>query len=794
MNDERSDSNATDKSEKSPTRSTAENSRPPIGNRPSPPKRGGVSIARLALKELRETLRDRRTIITLIAMPLIVYPILSIAFRTFLLSQLPTSTDQPVQYRYAVETEMSAEQLMVFLKRVDEGIRVAGEFSQRAAGLTTSTNPPNPPENSDIDSKEKANPLTSKVTVREATFGDHDWNWLETSSQPADDILKMDEADAIVKIVTRESATGYRNTIAEVVYNEQSARSRNAARFLKGQLETYNRFIFQGRLMEAKLNSALPLAVQERLVAVESKGGGMSLTAIIPLILVLMTITGAVYPAIDLTAGERERGTLETLIAAPLPRLKILLAKLSAVLTVSVLTATLNLIGMMATVWTFRLDELLLGEQGMQWSMVVKIFALLILFATFFSSVMLVITSFARSFKEAQAYLIPLILVSLAPGLMAMTPGLSLSGPLAACPLLNLLLLARDILDNQVSLVPATVAIVTTLLYASAAIALAASIFGSDSILYGSQAGWKEMWIRPARRQVIAPLPVAIGCLVLLLPVNFLLIGFLSRVEESVVVRLGLMSLFTIFAFAVIPAIIAWHQRIRWRTGFGILSAPSRYFWLAMALGLTLWPLVASFVSWWHEFISLVSGNDAGKLWADRLVELSKSQAEKFRQAPPALILWSMAIVPAVCEEFFFRGMLLRSLVRLGRIWIPVLVSALAFGAFHTLSGSAVALDRLIPTISVGILLGWLAVQCKSTLPGMVLHAIHNGSVAFLAYYQPALSRLPWFPQEDQPVPIYWTAIATGVVSVCLFVLWRSKRQDLSPGDELSRVKIGVEK
>ena len=74
-----------------------------------------------------------------------------------------------------------------------------------------------------------------------------------------------------------------------------------------------------------------------------------SLAALIPLILVLMTVTGAVYPAIDLTAGERERGTLETLIAAPVPRLGLLFAKYVAVLTVALLTAVVNLIGMTIT-------------------------------------------------------------------------------------------------------------------------------------------------------------------------------------------------------------------------------------------------------------------------------------------------------------------------------------------------------------------------------------------------------------------------------------------------------------
>ena len=71
----------------------------------------------------------------------------------------------------------------------------------------------------------------------------------------------------------------------------------------------------------------------------EEEGNSYWLGTLVPLILILMTITGAVYPAIDLTAGERERGTLEVLVAAPIPRMSLLLAKYVAVLTVALLTA-----------------------------------------------------------------------------------------------------------------------------------------------------------------------------------------------------------------------------------------------------------------------------------------------------------------------------------------------------------------------------------------------------------------------------------------------------------------------
>src|SRR5256885_5434426 len=102
----------------------------------------------------------------------------------------------------------------------------------------------------------------------------------------------------------------------------------------------------------------------------------LSLTAVIPLILILMTITGAVYPAIDLTAGERERGTLEILVAAPIPRLELLFAKYVSVLTVAVLTALVNLGTMTLTLRFSGLGALVFGG-GLSFGVVVQIFFLL---------------------------------------------------------------------------------------------------------------------------------------------------------------------------------------------------------------------------------------------------------------------------------------------------------------------------------------------------------------------------------------------------------------------------------
>ncbi len=215
----------------------------------------------------------------------------------------------------------------------------------------------------------------------------------------------------------------------KLIYDRSSVNGRSAADYVLSALDQTNTLFLTQRLQKLKIaQRAIP--VQTEIVELETEQvyGPVSLASVIPLILILMTITGAVYPAIDLTAGERERGTLEVLIAAPIPRMGLLIAKYIAVLTVAMLTATVNLVMMTITISVTGLGAAVLGEGGLSLQLMVQVFCLLLLFAMFFSAVLLTLTSFARSFKEAQAYLIPLMLLSLAPGVMSLMPGLEVVG------------------------------------------------------------------------------------------------------------------------------------------------------------------------------------------------------------------------------------------------------------------------------------------------------------------------------------------------------------------------------
>ena len=746
-------------------------------------------LKRLTLKELRETLRDRRTIVTLILMPLLVYPILSLIFRTVLMSTLEGSLGEgkPAVLNIAFDSNLSEQKTLSFIKtlgrqmdaiesrvaadkeRMESEAASASELAKAAAGVAGS-------RRTGLGTRLPKGPKFEKFILHK---------WFRSSAEDAalsmPEVVLKNDVDLGVSFdfpPLDEDGKPAGNSVGISVVRRNTANGRAAADYFQEKMREINRVQLADRLRRGGLLADDPLGIQPIVVAVDPDAppstSTFSLASLIPLVLVLMTVTGAVYPAIDLTAGERERGTLETLMAAPVPKVSILMAKFFAVWTVAIFTALLNLVGMAMTVWTFQFEKILLGPGGFSLLVILKIFGLLVLFSAFFSALMLAVTSFARSFKEAQAYLIPIILLSMGPGLMAMNPALKLEGVLCLTPMVNVLLLGRDVINHDVQWFPALLAILSTAFYALVAIRFASDKFGGDDVLYASQGTLSELISRPKKAQSHFSFPAAMLGLALLLPINLIAIGALGRLatvlESQYTTFAILMMSFTFLSFFCVPWLIAVARRVTLRTGFAS-GLPSGQFWLpAVLLGLFMWPVLAAFVDQWYGIMALLEGAEVAAIRHDALVELTKGQVEKFRTLPVVVVAFAFAIVPAVCEEWFFRGMIMQTLLKKGSAMRAILVSAALFGFFHILSNSAISLDRLIPTTLMGILLGYVCYRSKSIWPGAILHMLHNGCLVFLGYFQPQLSQLSWFPAEGADVPLMWVvpAIVVSLIAVAM--------------------------
>jgi ABC-2 type transport system permease protein/sodium transport system permease protein len=653
-------------------------------------------MGRLVRKEVSTILRDRRTVFTLVLMPLLLYPLLSIAFHQFLLAHaLDVHPDEG--YRLGFR---SREEEARVVAQIELGeLLLARRFGQTGAA------------------KDRPRiPAWKQLSWKYGTFDD------------LDEAVRTGELDLGVRVpaaVMRPSPPPY---LCEMLFLKRSVRGQEFKEYIEGCLAAAN-IAQMSEVMRRHRDFVMVLDPRSTPLDQPEAKQSRSLPVLVPLILILMTITGAVYPAIDLTAGERERGTLEILVAAPIPRLGLLFAKYLSVVTVAVLTAVVNLVAMTATLLLTPGLQQLVFQAGLPALAVLQVFFLLLLFAGFFSAVLLAVTSFARSFKEAQAYLIPLMLLSLTPGILSLMPAVRLQGPMVVVPLLNIVLLARDLLDGQAVPLTAILVVLTTLIYAAAAIGLAARIFGAEAVLYNEQAAWSDLFRRPRSPRPAPALSSALFCLALMFPALFVLsnlpgqLGGMTPAAELVWTVLT-----SVFLFVCLPLSSAWLRRVRVQTGFRLESLGVRAWGPAVLLGLCLWPF-AEMIR--HGLHSLKLGTFTEQA-PHGLAEL----LQQWRQVPVAAIVVCYAVVPAVLEEFFFRGYLFSALRSAGTARTAIVGSAIFFGLFH-LIGPLVLVERGVISTLLGLLLGWLSWRAGSIVPGMILHVLHNSSLMLLAYYNP---------------------------------------------------------
>jgi len=248
------------------------------------------------------------------------------------------------------------------------------------------------------------------------------------------------------------------------------------------------------RLVAEHLPESLmkPFSVKQQNVVSEEKVAGESYGGIVVYLVILMCMTGAMYPAMDLTAGEKERGTMETILSSPIKRTHLVLGKFLLVLTASLATATLSVISLGASFAILsRLARLHsegepLPVLALHWRTIVAIFAMALPVAVLFSAALLTISLFARSYKEAQSYLTPMTFVVIIPAVAAILPGVELTPQLAVIPILNVGLLCKELVAGTYHWNYIAVIFASTCVYAGIALYLAVKMFQRESVLFSS--------------------------------------------------------------------------------------------------------------------------------------------------------------------------------------------------------------------------------------------------------------------------------------------------------------------
>ena len=237
---------------------------------------------------------------------------------------------------------------------------------------------------------------------------------------------------------------------------------------------------------------ARPFEIVEENVVAPEKVGGALLGGIVPYFVILLCLTGAMYPAMDLTAGEKERGTIETILCSPVSRTHLVLGKFLMVLTASIATAVLS-IGSMAVSFGASKRMLLAMTYGatgaalqitITGKAIVSIFLVVLPLAVFFSAALLALSLFAKSFKEAQSYISPLMIVAVLPAVAALLPGVELTPALALVPVLNTSLVSKEIIGGTYHWNLIALIFLSSSVYAAVALGIAVKLFQREDVLF----------------------------------------------------------------------------------------------------------------------------------------------------------------------------------------------------------------------------------------------------------------------------------------------------------------------
>jgi sodium transport system permease protein len=450
---------------------------------------------------------------------------------------------------------------------------------------------------------------------------------------------------------------------------------------------------------------------------------------VLPFLLLIWALTGAFYPAVDLCAGEKERGTLETLLSSPARRVEIVMGKLLTIMSFSVATAVLNLLSMGIT------GQLILSQlpdfgppplAAPLW-----LAAALLPMSALFSAICLALAAFARSSKEGQYYLMPVLLITMPLAILPMSPGFELNLGNALIPVTGVVLLLRAALEGApwqqvLPYVPPVVAV--TLGCCALAVRWAVDQFNSESVLFRESERFDlGLWLRHLARdrQATPNAAMAAFCGVLILLIRFFM-GFALPQPDSFG---GFATLAVVTQLVVIltPALLMTIMLTRGPRQTLLLTAPP---WATLPAAVLL-------------AVSLHPAANLLQQWVVRLYPVSDGLAEALEgmlSQPHSIwqLLLVMAVVPALCEELAFRGFILSGFRHLGSKWRAIALASLCFALAHAI------LQQSMVAFLVGMVIGYLAVQSGSILPCMLFHAVHNSLALLMGQLTPEfLQRYP---------------------------------------------------
>jgi sodium transport system permease protein len=301
-----------------------------------------------------------------------------------------------------------------------------------------------------------------------------------------------------------EIPSGFQTDVAEQkpdtvkIYNyEGELKSEFASEKIDKYLKQYRDQVVKQRLAAKNLPETVlnPFEVKQENVAPPEKVSGAAIGGIIGYMVILLCMTGAMYPAMDLTAGEKERGTMETILSSPISRMHLVLGKFFLILTAALGTAVLSVTSMGVSFsvlghYTSQTANGRAAAAGMLLKLgpktIASVFLMAIPIAVLFSATLMTIALFAKTYKEAQSYLTPMTFLVIIPAIAAMLPGVELTPKLSLIPILGTSLLCKELVAGTYHWNLIALIFTSNCVYAAAALFIAIKMFQRESVLFRS--------------------------------------------------------------------------------------------------------------------------------------------------------------------------------------------------------------------------------------------------------------------------------------------------------------------
>lgn len=289
-------------------------------------------------------------------------------------------------------------------------------------------------------------------------------------------------------------------TASPVLYVDESdyllsARKEN----VQALLQAYSNQLLSGRLAAQSLSPAFvePVSLQVRDISSRDDKLGRLLGTILPSLLLLLIFTGCIYIAIDITAGEKERKTLQTLYVTTASENAIIAGKFLAVASVGLSSAFMNVLSLLLGL-QLQMSELGANAELLSFSVSAAswlgLVSLIVLSTAFLAAISMVVAVLANSYKEAQSYITPLMMLVLLPIMVSQLPGLELSAKTALIPMLNISLAMGSLLASDVSYTLVGLVLAMLVVYILLALWFAGRVFSNENIVTGGKWSWKDFW------------------------------------------------------------------------------------------------------------------------------------------------------------------------------------------------------------------------------------------------------------------------------------------------------------